>query len=91
MLPEILEQLPWRSCYQTGDGNFFSVDMREKGSYEIYFKVDRTGKGRLKLFVQSAYLRDTGHGARSKGYTIRFLVILYNKMHNKPIKITPTK
>jgi hypothetical protein len=91
MLPEILRQLPSRACYQTGGGNFFSIELREKGSYEIYFTVEKVGRGRIKLFVQSAYLRDAGHGSRSKGYKIGFFVILYNRLTNRAIKITPTK
>lgn len=63
MLPQILEELPRRGCYQTTGGNFFSIEMKDKGSYEIYFRVDKVGKGRIKLFVQSAYLRDPGWDA----------------------------
>ena len=90
LLPEIVEQLPNRSCFHTGtcQGNFFSLEQQENGgNYEIYFKADRVGKGRLKLFVQSAYLRDQEHGSRPKSNKIGFFVILYNTLHQKVIKV----
>ena len=90
LLPGIVEELPNRACFHTDtrQDNFFSLDQQNgEETYEIYFKADRVGKGRLKLFVQSAYLRDKQHGSRPKNYKIGFFVILYNTLHQKPIKV----
>lgn len=67
-LPAIFESLAQRKCYHTGKGNFFSVDIvNENGTvseYDIFFAASRSSKkGRLNLFVQSAYVRDALHGS----------------------------
>jgi hypothetical protein len=90
LLPGIVEQLPHRECFHadTRQDNFFSLEQQNgEATYEIYFKADRVGKGRLKLFVQSAYLRDKQHDSRPRSYKIGFFVILYNTLHQKPIKV----
>jgi len=45
-------------------------------------------KGVVNLYVQSAYVRDAEHASnRPKKKPISFFVILFNTLHNKPIKI----
>jgi len=94
-LPAILETLAQRKCYHTGKGNFFSVDViNENGTvteYDVFFAASRSSKkGRLNLFVQSAYGRDAQHGSnRPHKKPIGLYVILFNVLHNKPIKVPP--
>lgn len=91
-LPEIIEGLAQRKCYHTGKGNFFSVEIvREDGKaieYDIFFVASRSSaRGRINLFVQSAYQRDPEYASnRPDRKPIGFYVILFNTLNNKPIK-----
>ncbi len=92
-LPDIVRSLGERKCHHTHHGNFFTVDLigsgAQKQSYEVYFVVSRSGKtrGRLNLFIQSAYERTLLHGAKPKRRPpIGFHVVAYNTLHKKPIK-----
>jgi hypothetical protein len=90
-LPDIARGVSQKKCYNTGKGNFFLIDLVESdgsiSEYEVYFKVTRAGKGVLRLYVESAYIRDAEHGsAQPKKKKIRFFVIAYNVQKKKPIK-----
>lgn len=91
-LPEIVRGIHQRRCFRTGYGNFFTVELiggnGEKVEYAVYFKVSRAGaKGRLNLFVQSAYVQDAIPRARPRPRKpIRFSVIAFNVSAGKPIK-----
>ena len=92
-LPEIVEGLPRRKCYHTGKGNFFSIEIvREDGKvveYDVFFVASRSSiRGRINLYVQSAYIRDKEHASnRPARKRIGFYVILFNTLNNKPITI----
>ncbi|HCT39615.1 MAG TPA: hypothetical protein DF427_00225 [Moraxellaceae bacterium] len=90
-LPGIVADLHQRKCFHSGKGNFFLVEMvsphGKVEQYEIYFAVSRAsgGNGRLKLFVQSAYIRTYGHQPHRK--PIGFYILLYNIKEGKAIRI----
>lgn len=91
-LPEIVNCLAQRRCYHTGKGNFFTIEIVNEldGSrieYDIFFAVSYSSKkGFVKLYVQSAYIRDEAHGGnRPDMLKIGFFVILYNTMNRKQI------
>jgi hypothetical protein len=90
-LTDIVQDLARRKCYNTGKGNFFTVvvtgDQGQEVEYDIFFEASRSPKKGLVLFVQSAYLRDAQHGSKPRAKPIRFYVILYNTLNNKPIKM----
>ena len=92
-LPEIVEGLAQRKCYHTGRGNFFSVEIvREDGQvveYDVFFVASRSSvKGKINLFVQSAYVRDANHASSPPvKKPIGFFVILFNTLNNKPINV----
>lgn len=92
-LPQIIQELGQRRCMHTGKGNFFVIEVSVPNSaneeYEVYFDIERSPtKGMVRLFVQSAYVRDTTHGNRlSVTKPISLYVILYNKLNGKPIKV----
>lgn len=95
-LPELVEQLDRRPCFHTDRGNFFTVEAidAESGateSYEVYFTASKSGtvRGRLNLFVQSAYVRDRFHPNRPKPNRIGLFVVLHNTLTGKPIKAPP--
>lgn len=85
-LPEIITELPDRRC-QFGTGhqqNFLTVelvtDSGEPVDYSVFFTVTRSSsKGRLNLFVQSAYLRAIRPNTRS----VRFEVILAKALEGR--------
>ena len=93
LLPEIVADLPNRKCYHTGKGNFFCVELVDqrgvKIEYDVFFEASRTQtKALLRLFVQSAYVRDKKHKSnRPHKKPIGFFVILFNTLNQKPIKI----
>ena len=93
-LPKIIREIGTKQCSHTGQGNFFIVELIDHRGlpveYEVYFDVSRKSKakGRMKLFVQSAYVRDAaGQAYRPNPKRIRFHVIAYNTKIGKPIKI----
>jgi hypothetical protein len=51
--------------------------------YDIFFTISRASiKGRLNLFIQSAYV---GASLPLNPRSIRFEIILYNTLHKKPL------
>ena len=92
-LPQIIQGLNLKKCMHTGKGNFFVIEVTTpngvREDYEVYFEVERsTTKGVVRLFVQSAYVRDQGHCNRPPSTKpISLFVILHNKLAGKPIKI----
>jgi hypothetical protein len=92
-LPGIVEGLAQRRCFHTGRGNFFTVELIDKGGnrveYEVFFNAYRhPGKPNLLLFIQSAYVRDWAHSNRPHMKSIGFPVILYNVLNGKEIRTT---
>ena len=65
------------------------VDVNGGGdeNYEVYFRVSKDNRGLLRLFVQTAYVRDGKRGsAQSKRKKINFFVIAHNTRIGKKIK-----
>lgn len=90
-LPGIVCGLAKRKCVQTGHSNFLTIDLTDNGGkrieYDVFFTVSRSSKrGRLNLFVQSAYVRDDPKNRPPSGKPIGFLVILHNTLNKKPIR-----
>lgn len=92
-LPDITRDISKKNCFHTGKENFFIIELlNEEGlrqEYEVYFQVSKS-KGKLRLFVQSAYIRDLKHSAsQPKKKKISFFVIAHNVKMNKKIKLPP--
>ena len=96
-LPAIMSSLDQRVCRHTGHGNFLTIDLvNQRGDtveYEVYFQPSKTrsgGKTRIKLYVQSAYVRDENsleyRPRPKKSRRISIHVIAHNTLHNKPIR-----
>lgn len=93
-LPDIAKGIPNVPCYHTGKGNFFVIDLVDRpgvdagGEYEVYFKVSRQQRGLLRLFIESAYIRDSAHqSSQPRKKKINFFVIAYNTQVGKVIKL----
>jgi hypothetical protein len=91
-LPAVILGLPARKPYHNKNRrNYFSIEIvTENGvrlDYEIFFKVRKIAKGRLELIVETGFVRDPAHeSSRPKGKPIRFWIILFNTLHNLPIR-----
>jgi hypothetical protein len=90
-LPAIFDTLAQRKCYHTGKSNFLTIEwVDDSGNfveYEVFFVASRSfRKGVLNLFVQSAYIRDAKHSRLSPRKPIGLHFILFNVLHNRPIK-----
>ncbi len=88
-LPVVIETLALRKCMHTGHGNFFTVALvSENGAsvdYDVFFTATKSSKkGRINLFIQSAFVREKEK--LPAGRTIRFVIILHNTLHKKPIR-----
>lgn len=86
MLPQIVKQLDKGYVYHTGRQNFLRIDNGSGQFYEVFFTVQKTkeaGKD-LLIYVQSSYERTRGQSP--KAGKIKFSVVAYNTLHNRPIK-----
>lgn len=88
-LPGIIETLAQRKCFHTDHGNFVTVEVvREDGSsvdYHVFFTASKSArKGRVNLYIQSAYVPDRKVGTFGK--PMRFLFILHNTLNKLPIR-----
>ena len=92
-LPHVIRSIGDRRCFHTGHDNFFTVELiderDERVEFTVYFKLSRApSKGRLNLYVQSAYVQDDIPRGRPKPRKpIRFSVIAYNVAVGKAIKV----
>jgi hypothetical protein len=91
-LPCIVEGLARRRCFHTGRGNFFTVELLDKDGnrveYEVYFTayLRQSGRPKLILFIQSAYIRDSAHGNRPHRKPIGFHVILHHVLNRMEVR-----
>jgi hypothetical protein len=93
LTPRRVWRVPTRQHHHTGHDNFFIVELidarGERVEYTVYFKLSRApSKGRLNLYVQSAYVQDDTPQTRPRPRKpIRFSVIAYNVAVGKVIKV----
>lgn len=91
-LPDIIRSFEERVIFQTGKGNYITVEVVDthgvRHDYGVFFDI-RKGQARdpLKLYISSAYPFDAAQKryqvARQK---IKFRVIVYNIIHGKRTK-----
>ena len=92
-MPDISKKICEKKCYHTGKGNFFIVelvdDSGQRVEYEVYFKVSKSEyKGKLRLFIESAYVRDKQHhNSRPRQKKISFFVIAHNVKLGKGVRL----
>lgn len=91
-LPDIIRELDQTAIFQTGKGNYVTVQVVEPAGrvvdYGIFFNVTRGRRGEpLKLRVSSAYpFFEQEKRYQVSRQRIRFNIIVYNTMQGKPIK-----
>jgi hypothetical protein len=90
-LPQIIQDIFERNCYHTGHSNYFVAELLDmkgkKIEYQVYFSISKSTekKGRLTLYVQSAY-PNTKNPSVKKKKPIRFRVLAHNVLMGKKIK-----
>ena len=84
-LPDVIKNIGNGYVLHTGHLNYLRVDIGNS-QYEVYFSVTRSNEegADLQIYVQSAYIRT--RGGQPKAGKIRFSVIAFNTLNNKPIK-----
>lgn len=85
-LPAIIQTLGSGYVYHTGRQNFLTIDNGNGETFEVFFTVRKSKESNLDLqiYVQSAYVRTRGNSPRAG--KIRFAIVAYNTLHNKPVK-----
>lgn len=93
-LPDIFQHVLNYKCFFTGRENLlfieFVTELGEREEYEIYFNVTKQGKNKLRLFVESAYIRDEErlktkplHFSRRDKVSVK--ILFAKKLRNLPI------
>jgi hypothetical protein len=78
LLPGLIRSLPDRKPQHNGNnGNFFTIDALDLNddpvTYVIIFNVRKSGKGRMELLVETAYIEEPDYGsAPLTGRRVRF-------------------
>jgi hypothetical protein len=88
-LPKIVEGLAERKCWNSSKGNFFTIEVitgeGKPADYDVFFAVSKSSqKGRINLFVQSAYMKD--RKTLESSSPIKFRFILHNTLNRIAIK-----
>lgn len=91
-LPGLIQNLNAKKCMHTGKGNYLVIEVIDPAgkpeNYEVYFEVSRPKSMSLRIFVQSAYVRDENHTSSTpRTKKISLFVLLHNTSCCKPIKI----
>lgn len=95
-LPLIIASLPGRQCLFTGHSNWLTIEGNQFGypegsRYEVYFNLRRDSPRTLKLYVESAYVRDPSHPsnrptALKRHEKIKGWLLMLKKLRNEPIR-----
>lgn len=99
ILPDLLLTLEDRVCFFTGHENYLTIEAQMLGlktdnPYEIYFSLRKESKGYLRMYVESAYLRDDDYMDRrpqnfKKREKVKGRVLLLNTLRGTPTKRPP--
>lgn len=99
-LPAIIESLPERMCFFTGRENWLTVEITttsgEREEYEVFFRVTRQSGKMLRIYVESAYVRDEFASdkrpmKRVKRDKVKGVTLLAKKLRGEPIRRPPRR
>lgn len=94
-LPEIFSSLLRYKCFFTGRENWLIIEIIDsfgnRDEYEIFFNLTRQGKKMLRLYVESAYVRDEHSEIRKPANfkhrdKIRASVLLMKKLRGDGVR-----
>jgi hypothetical protein len=90
-LPKFIQELPTTKPHHNSNRlNFFSIvllsEEGEEFEYDIFFKIKKSGKGKLEMIVETAFVREPEYDSvRPNGMKVGFWIILYNTLHERKI------
>ncbi|WP_369600456.1 hypothetical protein AAIA72_11460 [Hahella sp. SMD15-11] len=93
-LPHIFETFADRWCLFTGYENWLTIEVLgpagEPQEYEVYFRVTKQSRSLLRIYVESAYVRDKGYGdqkhTKHRRDKVRAKVLLAKKLRGEPVR-----
>ncbi|CRI54978.1 hypothetical protein [Pseudomonas sp. CCOS 191] len=95
-LPAIMCNLADRQCLFTGHSNWLTLEGNQFGfpegsHYEVYFNMRREAATSLRIYVESAYVRDARHAAGSQSRfkrheKIKGWLLMLKKLRNEPVR-----
>ncbi|MEW9681154.1 hypothetical protein [Pseudomonas sp. TE50-2] len=95
-LPAIMCSLADRQCLFTGHSNWLTLEGNQFGfpegsHYEVYFNMRREAATSLRIYVESAYVRDARHAASSQSRfkrheKIKGWLLMLKKLRNEPVR-----
>ncbi|HHZ24880.1 TPA: hypothetical protein HH296_21315 [Xanthomonas vasicola pv. zeae] len=102
LLPDIMRTLDQRPCLFTNGDNFLTMELRELipgyppgAQYEVYFNVAARGQGAVRIYVESAYVRDEDADNDpykfKKDDRIKGWRLLLNRATGKPVRRPPKR
>lgn len=94
-LPGVFETLIDRQCLFTGHENWLTVEVLksngETEEYEVFFRITRQGSKMLRIYVESAYVREPEKAINKPVHLkrrdkVRAKVLLAKKLRGEPIR-----
>lgn len=99
-LPDIFKTITERKCLFTGRQNWLIIEILdasgERQEYEVYFSLSRQSSNMLRIYVESAYVRDADSIEKRPAHLkrrdkVRAKTLLMKKLRNEPIKKPPNR
>ncbi|WP_372364231.1 hypothetical protein ACCQ07_21390 (plasmid) [Xanthomonas sp. NCPPB 3583] len=102
LLPQIMKTLDQRPCLFTNGENFLTMELHQlvpgypSGTqYEVYFNVTSRGGGAVRIYVESAYVRDEDADNDpykfKKDDRIKGWRLLLNRATGRPVRRPPLR
>lgn len=94
-LPGIFKTFPDRLCLFTGRDNWLTVEIINASGqcekYEVFFSITRQSRRMLRIYVESAYIREAGYPENKpvnlkRRDKVRAKVLLAKKLRGEPIR-----
>ena len=94
-LPGIFETFIDRLCLFTGHENWLTIEILDpsgkRQEYEVFFSVTKQSSGMLRIYVESAYVRELNNPGNRPVHLkrrdkVRAKVLLAKKLRGEPIR-----
>lgn len=94
-LPGIFETFSDRHCLFTGHENWLTIEILdpagERQEYEVFFSITRQSSGMLRIYVESAYVREPDNPGNRPVHLkrrdkVRAKVLLAKKLRGEPVR-----
>ena len=94
-LPSVFETLVERDCFFTGRNNWLTIKILSSDGkrldYEVFFSLTKQSNRMLRIYVESAYVRDLNNPSNKPAHTkrrdkMRARVLLAKKLRGEPTR-----